>query len=132
MGFMKYDDWVRGKLAQLSQTLGFLYTPRQELEDRLSRLKVGMDKEGMEGFLVIEKMNRYYLSGTTQDGYLFVPLTGRPLLMTKRELERARIESPLRDVVPIRSVSEIPSLIQDHQGRLPKALGLELRRVDER
>ena len=122
---MDYGNWVRGELAELSKSLGFRYTPQEDLEGRLNKLKIGMNREGMEGVLVVEKMDRYYLSGTTQDGYLFVSLEGRPLLMIKRELERAKVESPLEDVVPIKSMHELPSLIQEHRGRLPRTLGLE-------
>jgi Xaa-Pro dipeptidase len=123
---MRYEDWVRGELEELSQTLGFRYTPRGEIENRLTRLRKGMEKEGMEAFLVVQKMDCYYLSGTTQDGLLFVPLEGKPLLMVRRELERARVESPLEVVVGFKSTRELPSLIGDHWGRLPQTLGLEL------
>jgi len=71
-------------------------------------------------------MDLYYLSGTTQDGLLFVPLQGKPLLLIKRELERAKIESPLDNVVALKSNRELPSLIRNHLGRLPGTLGLEL------
>jgi Xaa-Pro dipeptidase len=71
-------------------------------------------------------MNIYYLSGTTQDGLLFVPLEGKPLLMIKRELERAKVESPIKDVVAFKSNRDIPSLIQNHFSKLPQSLGLEL------
>jgi len=125
---MRYEDWVRGELEELSKSLGFRYTPREELEDRLTRLRKGMEREGMEAFLVIQKMDCYYLSGTTQDGLLFVPLEGKPLLMVRREVERARVESPLEEVVGFKSVRELPSLIGDHWGRNsePQTLGLEL------
>ena len=71
-------------------------------------------------------MDYYYLSGTTQDALLFVPLEGLPLLLVRRELERAKVESPLDNVVAIRSVREFPLLIKNHYGRLPVNLGLEL------
>ena len=125
-GKVNHKDWVRGELEELSKSLGFRYTPREELEDRLTRLRKGMEKEGMEAFLVIQKMDYYYLSGTTQDGLLFVPLEGKPLLMVRREVERARVESPLEEVLGFKSVRELPSLIHDHWGRLPQSLGLEL------
>ena len=123
---MRYEDWVRGELEELSQTLGFRYTPREETENRLTRLRKSMEKEGMEAFLVVQKMDCYYLSGTTQDGLLFVPLEGKPLLMVRRELERARVESPLEVVVGFKSTRELPSLIGDLWGKLPQSLGLEL------
>jgi Xaa-Pro dipeptidase len=123
---MKYEDWARGELEELSKSLGFRYVPKEELEDRLARLRKGMEKEGMEAFLVVQKMDYYYLSGTTQDGLLFVPLKGKPLLMVRREVERARVESPLEEVLRFKSVRELPSLIRNHWGRLPQTLGLEL------
>ncbi len=87
---MDYDDWVRQKLRKLSLSLGFRYTPPEEIENRLTRIRTDMEKQEIEGLLVIQKMNLYYLSGTAQDGLLFVPLEGKPLLMIKRELERAK------------------------------------------
>jgi len=123
---MHHDDWVRQKLQETSLSLGFRYTPLDEIENRLARLRTGMEKQGIEGLLVIQKMDFYYLSGTTQDGLLFVPLEGKPLLMIKRELERAKIESPVQDVVLLKSNREIPSLMQTRHGKVPRTLGLEL------
>ena len=123
---MDHKDWVRQKLRKLSLSLGFRYTPLEEVQNRLVRVRAGMEKQGIESLLVIQKMNLYYLSGTAQDGLLFVPLEGEPLLMIKRELERAKAESPVTDVVPLKSNREIPSLIQTHYGKVPPIVGLEL------
>ncbi len=46
---MDYGNWVRGELAGLSKSLGFRYTPQEDLEGRLNKLKIGMNGEGMEG-----------------------------------------------------------------------------------
>lgn len=124
--FKNYRDWVKDELEGLSKSMGFRYIPRTELEDRLTRLRAGMEERGIDAFLVVQKMDYYYFSGTTQDGMLFVPLDGKPILMVKRELERARVESGLDEIVGIRSVRELPSLIRDHSGGLSKTLGLEL------
>lgn len=123
---MDYEDWVKDELEGLCVTMGFRYVPREELEARLARLRAAMEKRGIDAFLVVQKMDYYYFSGTTQDGILFVPLDGKPLLMIKRELERARVESRLNEIVGIRSVREVPSFIRDHSGGLPKTLGLEM------
>ena len=122
---MNHDDWVRQELLKLSRSLGFCYTPLDEIESRLNRVKTRMEQQGIEALLVIQKMDFYYLSGTTQDGVLFLPLEGNPLLMVKRELERAKVESPLENVVALKSLREIPSLIQTYWPRLPRDLGLE-------
>ena len=123
---MNHENWVRKKFEDLSKSLGFRFTPTEELALRLARVRRGMDKEGIEALLVVQKMTLYYLSGTTQDAILFLPLEGKPLLMVKRELVRASIESPIEDVVGFVSVREIPSLVQHHWGKLPKTLGVEL------
>jgi Xaa-Pro aminopeptidase len=123
---MNHDIWIRQEFRELSRSLGFRYTSSEEVENRLTRIRTGMKKQEMESLLVIQKMNFYYLSGTTQDGFLFIPLEGKPLLMIKRELERAKVESPIKDTVPFRSFREMPSLIQSHTGKVPNSLGLEL------
>jgi Xaa-Pro aminopeptidase len=123
---MNYKDWVKDELEGLSRSMGFRYVPHEELEDRLTRLRTSMEEKGIDAFLVVQKMDCYYLSGTTQDSMLFVPLDGKPLLMVRREVERARVESRLDDIVEIKSIRDMPSLISDHSGSLPKTLGLEL------
>ncbi len=123
---MDHSDWVRKELRGLGSSLGFIYTPVKEIERRIARVKAGMEKEGIEGLLVIQKMDFYYLSGTAQDGLLLVTPGGKPLLMIRRELERAKLESPIKNIVGFKSIREIPSLIRSHIGRIPKNLGLEL------
>src|SRR4030043_976996 len=97
---MNHDDWVRREIQKFSKSLGFQYTPLDEINSRLSRIRACMERQGMEVPLVVQKMNLYYLSGTAQDSLLFIPLEGKALLMVKRELERARAESPLEEIVP--------------------------------
>src|SRR4030043_861357 len=123
---MNHDKWIQEEFRGLSRSLGFRYTSSEEIKNRITKIRAGMETKEIESLLVIQKMNFYYLSGTTQDGLLFVPLEGKPLLMVKRELERAKVESPIKDVVALRSIREIPSLIQNHFSKLPQSLGLEL------
>ena len=123
---MHHDDWVHQELRKLSNSLGFRYTPLKEVENRLTRIRTGMEKKEMEALLVVQKMNFYYLTGMVQDGLLFIPLQGRPLLMIKRELERAKVESPLDQIVALKSIRELATLIQTHCCKLPSSLGLEL------
>ncbi len=123
---MDHSDWVRKELREVSSSLGFIYTPMEEIERRLARIKAGMKKQEMEALLVIQKMDFYYLSGTTQDGLLLISLEEDPLLMIKGELERAKVESPVKETVVLESIREIPALIQSHIGRIPNSLGLEL------
>lgn len=123
---MNHKDWVRRELKALSESLGFRYTPREELEDRLARLRKNMERTGIEALLVLQKMDCFYLSGTTQDGLLFVPLEGTPLLLIRRELERARVESSLQNIVSLKSLRALPSHIKKYWGKLPQVLGLPM------
>jgi Xaa-Pro dipeptidase len=123
---MDYSQWVRKELWELSISLGFTYTPAEEIEHRLARVKTSLEKEEIEALLVIQRMNFYYLSGTTQDGLLYISIGEKPLLMIKRELERAKVESPIKETIGFKSNREIPALIRSHIGRIPKTLGLEL------
>jgi len=123
---MSHADWVRKELRELTISLRFIYTPIEEIEHRLARVKARMEKEEIEALLVIQNCIFYYLSGITQDGLLLISLGGKPLLMIKRELERAKVESPIKETVALKSIREIPALIQSHIGRIPNSLGLEL------
>ena len=122
---MNHQDWVRKELKEWCLSLGFRYTPLKEIEDRIARVRARMQKQGIDSLLVIQKMDFYYLSGTTQDGMLYITLEKEPLLMIKRELERAKVESPIRNVAALNSTRELPSLIRDCFGTLPRTLGLE-------
>lgn len=122
---MNHESWVRTELEKRSKVLGFRYTPREEIELRLERIRQVMARHLMEALLVVQKMDYFYLSGTTQDAVLFVPLEGEPLLMVRRELERAKVDAPLDNAVGFRSLRELPALMRKHWGGIPETMGLE-------
>ena len=123
---MNHDEWIREEFPTISRSLGFIFTPAEEIGERHRKLRKRMEAEGMEAFLVVQKMDCFYLSGTAQDALLFVPLDGEPLLLVKRELERARIDSSLEHVAGLTSLRNLPSLVADHVGRELRVLGLEM------
>ena len=49
----------------------------------------------MDGALLFQAVDMCYFSGTAQDGLVYIPKDGEPVVMMKRSLERAREESPL-------------------------------------
>ena len=123
---MRHEDWVKSELKSLGEQHGFRYTPKEEIRNRLHRLRQLMRKNETEALLVVDKVNIFYLSGTAQDSLLFVPLEGEPILVVRRELERARVESPLNILAGMSSTRELLVAILDYHGRIPKVLGLEL------
>jgi len=95
------------------------YLPRTELEDRWASVRKHMECDSL---IVLHNVSLYYLAGTTQGGVLWFPREGEPLLAVRKSYERAKAESAVRNIVPFRSYSELPSL-------LPKpgeTLGFEL------
>lgn len=84
-----------------------LYAPKEEIDGRINRLKALMEKASIDGAFFHYKIDYYYLSGTMQDSLLYVPIDDDPILFVKREVSRARRESPIKNIIPIRSTKEI-------------------------
>ena len=99
---------------------------RGELSTRLERFRSLLTEHAVDGALLVQKMDIYYLSGTDQDCHLWVPASNAPLLMVRKSIERAKEHSPLEAIVPLPSLSSIPEQIHEHSGSLPKRLGLEM------
>jgi len=95
------------------------YIPRTELETRWARVRRHMDCDAL---IVLQNVGIFYLTGTTQTGVLWFPREGEPILAVRKSYERAKAESPLKNIVPFRSYSELPALIPSPG----KTLGFEL------
>lgn len=100
--------------------------PVQELTGRIDKLRQAMDQGGIDGALIVQKTDLFYFSGTAQQGWLYLPRVGQPLLMVFKEFERARTESPLPEVISILGVKNIPEVLAEYGYPLPEVLGLEL------
>ena len=74
--------------------------PTAEIRQRLARAQTAISEAGLSGMLILQNVDRYYFTGTLQDGILWVPAAGAPVYWVRRSLERARQESPLADIRP--------------------------------
>ncbi|MDD5009938.1 MAG: Xaa-Pro peptidase family protein [Syntrophorhabdaceae bacterium] len=83
------------------------YAPKEEIDSRIEKVKVLMEKASIDGAFFHYKIDYYYLSGTMQDSLLYVPLDDKPILFVKREISRARRESPIERILPMRSMKDI-------------------------
>ncbi len=101
-------------------------TPTPEIDRRLSAIRKAMRVQGIGALLIVQRTDLFYFSGTAQNGVLFLPLDGIPLLFIKKYLPRAQTESPLENVIGIQSIKEVPDLIRKLHGPLPDTIGLEL------
>jgi len=100
-------------------------TPAIELEHRCSRLQVAMQDAGLDAVIIVQSADLYYFTGTIQTGALYVPASGQPLYMVRRDHLRARMESGLKEVVPFASMSNIPRILAEYGYPLPNIVGME-------
>ncbi|MCP4666491.1 MAG: aminopeptidase P family protein [Deltaproteobacteria bacterium] len=92
----------------------------------MKRFQDRLAAHGVDGALMVHKVDLYYLTGTDQDAHLWIPAAGAPCLMVRKSLIRAKQDSPLERIVPLTGFSHLPVLIRDQGGELPKRLGLEM------
>src|SRR5438552_7869355 len=84
------------------------YVPRDELERRWARVRRFMDCDSL---VVLQNADMYYLSGTVQTSVLWFPREGEPLLAVRKSYERAKTESAIKNIVPLKTYSELSNLI---------------------
>lgn len=101
-------------------------TPATELYDRIRRLQADMSAADLEAVLVLQNSDLFYFAGSIQQGVLYIPAAGEPLYLVRKEYGRARMESGLKQVVPLKSPKELPGLLAEHGLPLPKRAGMEL------
>jgi Xaa-Pro dipeptidase len=84
------------------------YILREELERRWARVRKFMEADAL---IVLQNVDQFYLTGTLQNGVLWFPREGEPIFAVRKSYERAKIESPLKNIVPLKSYSQLPELI---------------------
>lgn len=99
--------------------------PEDEIIARNETIQREMRANGIDSILIVQRTDLFYFTGTSQNGCLYIPAEGEPLLLIKKYLPRALAESSLRRIVQINSIKEIPGLITDFHGKLPSVMGLE-------
>jgi len=73
-------------------------------------MQAHLQAKGIDGALFIFPIDVYYFSGTRQNSTLWIPAVGEPVLMVRKSLSRARVESALTDIRPFPSSKEFPAL----------------------
>lgn len=100
--------------------------PSLELRARIAKLQKSLAEKDMDGALISQKTDLFYFGATSQQGWLYVPSAGKPILMIFKEYERARQESPLEEIVALVSSKKIPDILDRYGYKSPAVLGLEL------
>lgn len=114
----------------------YVLTPRSEIESRIKRLQNNMGD--LTGAILFESVDMCYFAGTAQEGLVYIPRDSSPVVMIRKNLERARAESPLevhahKSPKTLKEDLEIPSdavigleldvLPYNNYSRVAKALG---------
>ena len=103
-----------------------LNTPKSELDLRIGKLRDYLGQHDIDAALIIQRVDLFYFSGTFQQGSLYVPADGDPILMVNKSTARARAESGIENIVHLESPRKIPAIIEANGYHLPRELGLEL------
>ena len=101
-------------------------TPIGELTKRIAALQELMQQKSIDGALIMENTDMFYFAGTTQRSHLFIPATGKPVLMVKKSFARAQQESALEEIIPLANVKDLPKTLSDYGYHNITTLGLEL------
>ncbi len=102
-----------------------LYTPKSEIDARIQAFQETLAALGQDGALIVHHTNLFYLSGTSQSCHLFVPRTGKPILMVRKSYSRALQESPIEQIMEVKSLKMIPEILKE-KGFDLGTLGMEL------
>ena len=100
--------------------------PADEIDRRIAAFQAGLRRDGLDAALVVQSADLVYLSGTAQNSHLVVPAEGEPLLLVRRDLERARAESALHRIEPFTSLRGLPAAFASIGLAERLRLGLEL------
>ena len=91
----------------------YTLVPANEIASRMATLQLRLLALGLDGALIADSVNMFYYTGTMQQGLAVVPASGDPVLLVRRSLERAKLESPLQAILPLQGLSRLPALLND-------------------
>ena len=101
-------------------------TPTTELTSRFKKLQHEMHETGLDLILMAQNADLFYFTGTVQQGVLCAPVEGEPVYMVRKDYQRARMESGLKEIVPLKSPRDIPGILSEFKIPTPKNVGMEL------
>lgn len=102
--------------------------PLQELSLRWDKVRAMLRAHAPEagGLMTFSRVAAYYLTGTMAPGVCWMPIEGDPVLMLRKGLERARLESPLDSIIAFRSYSDLEGLAREAGRPLPGVIATEM------
>jgi Xaa-Pro aminopeptidase len=87
--------------------------PAKEIEQRTLNIQRQLQQHDIDGLFIVQRVDLFYFSGTSQNGFLYIPAEGEPVLLIRQYFPRARAESSIKNIIQIKSTKEIPALLND-------------------
>lgn len=104
-----------------------IQVPMSEIAERVVSLQALLAEKEVDVAIIRQNADMYYFSGTVQDAHLIIPAIGQPVFLVKRDVARAETQSPIRPVIPLPRIKDLPDLVLEACGSTaPKRIGLEL------
>ncbi len=101
--------------------------PANEIANRLAGLQALLAESGTDVAVIRQNADLFYFTGTVQDSHLIVPASGDPVLLVRRNVERAKAESPIRPVIAMNSLADLKDVLFQACGtKTPQTIGFEL------
>ena len=101
----------------------YVLHPKSEIDARIKKLQSLMGD--LTGVILFESIDLGYFSGTAQEGLIYIPKDASPVLIIRKSLERARVESPLE----VKAYKSLKSIKEDLHLPGNASIGLELDRL---
>lgn len=79
-----------------------------------------------EGAFIFSRLNIYYFTGTMASGVFWLPREGEPVLFCRRGEDRAKIETPLKNIVQFNSYKDIRKTFSDDNISMPEKVAAEM------
>jgi Xaa-Pro dipeptidase len=98
----------------------YVLHPKSEIDARVGRFSSLLGDAA--GAILFQSIDMGYFTGTAQDGLVYIPKDGEPILMVRKSLQRAVQESPLE----VRRLKSLSTLKADLGIRSGDTIGLEL------
>jgi len=91
-------------------------TPPQELNLRWQRYRELLQAylPQANGAFIFSRINIFYFTGTFANGVLWLPKEGEPILFCRRGAERAKMETPIRKILPFNSHKKRGQVLNCH------------------
>lgn len=87
---------------------------KEEAFIRIENMQNQLKAKAIDGALFIFPIDVYYFSGTRQNSTLWIPAEGKPVLLVRKSLTRAKAESPITDIRPFPSSKEFAASIPEN------------------